>query len=88
MPRLIPAAERIQKARELIQQARDLPVPPGGGRNDFSYIAHVKDFFRQAREMVQFIPRSPSSSAEIKDEVKAIYAEIERADREILSFQH
>jgi hypothetical protein len=47
MSRLIPAAERISRARQLIQQARDLPVPPELGRNDFSYIAQVKDLLRQ-----------------------------------------
>lgn len=37
MSRLIPAAERIIRARELIQQARELPVPPDteGGRSNF-----------------------------------------------------
>ena len=34
MSRLIPAAERIIKARALIQKARDLPVPEEGGRGD------------------------------------------------------
>ena len=43
MSRLIPAAERILRARTLIQQARDLPVPAEGGRGDFSYVAQVKD---------------------------------------------
>jgi hypothetical protein len=43
MPKLIPAAERIVRARKLIQQARDLPVPQGGlGKSDFSYIAQTK----------------------------------------------
>jgi len=53
MSRLIPAAERIMKARELIRKARDLPVPAEGGRADFSYIAQVKDYLRQARELVK-----------------------------------
>ena len=30
MAKLIPAAERIIRARKLIQQARDLPVPTTG----------------------------------------------------------
>jgi hypothetical protein len=84
MAKLIPAAERIARARALIQQARDLPVPAEGGRSDFSYIAKVKDLLRQARDLVKFIPQSPSATDEMKEDVKKIYREIEQADREIL----
>ncbi|MEP0805356.1 MAG: hypothetical protein HRF47_07685 [Chloroflexota bacterium] len=85
MAKLIPAAERIQRARKLIQQARDLPVPTGGlGKSDFSYIAAVKDLLRQARDLVKFIPQTAGVSAEMKEEVKKIYEEIEQATREIL----
>ena len=85
MPKLIPAAERIVRARNLIQQARDLPIPGGGlGKSDFSYIAQVKDLLRQARDLVKFIPQTAGVSAEMKEEVKRVYAEIEQADREIL----
>lgn len=85
MAKLIPAAERIVRARNLIQQARDLLVPQGGlGRSDFSYIAGVKDLLRQARDLVKFIPQTAGVSAEMKEEVKQIYEEIEQADREIL----
>jgi len=83
MPRLIPAAERIVRARALIQQARDLPVPADGGA-DFSYIAQVKDLLRQARDLVKFIPKSPSATQEMKDDVKRIYGETEQAEQEIL----
>jgi hypothetical protein len=85
MPKLIPAAERVVRARKLIQQARDLPVPQGGlGKSDFSYIAEIKDLFRQARDMVKFIPQTAGVSAEMKEEVKRIYEEIEQANRDIL----
>lgn len=85
MAKLIPAAERVIRARKLIQQARDLPVPQGGlGKSELSYIAQVKDFLRQARDMVKFIPQTAGVSAEMKEEVKKIYEEIERADKEIL----
>lgn len=84
MAKLIPAAERIVRARALIQKAREVPIPPEGGRFDFSYIANVKDLLRQARDMVKFISMTPSASAEIKEEVKRIYQEAEQADREIL----
>jgi len=85
MPKLIPAAERVIRARKLIQQARDLPVPEGGlGKSDLSYIAQVKDFFRQARDMVKFIPQTAGVSVEMKEEVKKIYEEIEQANKDIL----
>ena len=85
MPKLIPATERLILSRKLIQQARDIPVPTTGlGKSDFSYIANVKDLLRQARDMVKFIPQTAGVSAEMKAEVKKIYAEAEQANREIL----
>jgi hypothetical protein len=84
MPRLIPAAERIVRARKLIKQARELPVPAEGGRTDFSYIAHVKDLLRQARDLIKFIPLTPSATDEMKEEVKKIYQETDQANQEIL----
>ena len=84
MAKLIPAAERIIRARKLIQQARDLPVPTTGlGKSELSYIANVKDLLRQARDMVKFISMTPSATMEVKEEVKKIYTEIEQADKEI-----
>ena len=84
MSRLIPAAERIKRARGLIQQARDLPVPAEGGRYNFSYVAQVKDLLRQARDLVKFIPNTPSATPEIKDEVARIFQEADQANEEIL----
>lgn len=85
MAKLIPATERILRARQLIQQARDLPVPTTGlGKSDFPYIAGVKDLFRQAKDMVKFIPQTAGVSAEMKEEVKKVYDEIDQASREIL----
>ena len=84
MARLIPAAERIRRARDLIREARALPVPSDGGRGDFSYVAHVKDILRQARDLVKFIPKSPSATDEMKADVTAIYDEAERAEQELL----
>ena len=80
----IPASERIIRARDLIQQARDLPVPPDAGRFDFSYIAKVKDLLRQARDMVKFIPYTPTATSEMKKEVNKIYQEADQANQELL----
>ena len=86
MAKLIPASERITRARKLIQQARNLPVPTEGlGKSDFSYIASVRDLMRQAKDMVKFIPQTAGVSLEMKEEVKRIYAEVEQAEKEILS---
>lgn len=87
MPRLIPAAERIQKARASIQKARDLPIPEEAGRNNLSYIAQVKKLMQEARDLVKFIPMTPSATAEMKADVKLIVEESQRAEREILRGQ-
>jgi hypothetical protein len=84
MAKMIPAAERVVRARQLIQQARDFPIPAELGKNDLSYIAGVKDLLRQARDMVKFIPQTAGVSAEMKEEVRKIYEEIEGANRAIL----
>ncbi len=84
MARLVPAAERIRRANDLIRQARELAVPAEGGRGDFSYIANVKDLLRQARDLVKFIPKSPSATEEMKADVRRIYEESERAEQELL----
>lgn len=84
MPRLIPASERIKRARAFIQKARKLPLPANGNKYDLTYIAQVKDLLRQARDLVKFIPDTPSATVEIKEEVKNIFTEIEQANQEIL----
>ena len=83
MAKLIPSAERIVRARAFIRQAREFPVPAESGKNDFSYIAGVKALLQQARDMVKFIVMTPTATPEMKAEVKAIYAEIEQANRDI-----
>ncbi len=84
MAKLIPAEERLLRARKLIQKARDLPVPDGQGKHDLSYIAGVKDLLRQARDLIKFIPMRAGVSAEMKAEVQKIFAEADAADAEIL----
>jgi hypothetical protein len=84
MARLIPATERIIRARALIQEARDLPIPAEGGKHNFSYIAQVKALLQDARDMIKFIPYTPSATTEIKIEVKKIFQEADQANKEIL----
>ncbi len=84
MSRLIPATERIQKARKCIQEARDLPVPADGGKYNFSYISQVKALLQEARDLVKFIPYQPSATPEIKKEVEKIFQEADQANQEIL----
>lgn len=84
MARLIPAAERIKKARALIQKARSVPVPTEGGLADLGYVAQVKDLLRQARDMIKFLPYSPSTTPEMKQEVETIFAEAAQAEKDIL----
>jgi hypothetical protein len=84
MSPFIPAVERIRRARELIQQARDFPVPADGGKYNFSYIARVKALLQDARDLVKFIPKTPSATAEMKEQVTLILQEADRANQEIL----
>jgi len=84
MAKNLTMVEKIAKARQLIQKARDLPLPAEGGRHDYSYIAKVKDILRQARDLVKFIPLQPSATLEIKEEVQHVLAEADQANREIL----
>lgn len=84
MARMIPAAERIKKARLLIQKARAYPVPAELGRSDLSYIAQVKDLLRQAKDLVKFISYTPTATPEMKAEVEAIFKECEQVQKELL----
>ena len=84
MAKLILAADRIARARALIQKARDLPIPVDGGKFNFSYIAQVKDYLRQARDLVKFIHSRPGATAETKDEARKMLAEADQANNEIL----
>jgi hypothetical protein len=85
MSRLILASERIIRARALIQQARDLPVPPVTGRSDFTYITQVKALLKQAGDLVKFIPDTPSATTEIKNEVKNIFQEIDQTKKDLFN---
>ncbi len=84
MSRLITAAERLQRARQLIQTARDLPIPEGMGWADFSYTAEIKDLMRQGRELIKFIPYTSGISAEIKADAKLVAQEIDQTEKELL----
>ena len=84
MSKMIPSAERIIRARALIQKAREVPVPADGGKYNISYIARVKDYLRQARDLVKFIPLQPTTTPEMKEEVKKVFAEADQANQDIL----
>ena len=81
MPRVITAAEKITHARDLIQKARDLPVPLGAGKYDLSYMAQVKDMLRQAKDLVKFIPKTVGIAPETKEEAKNVMQEAEQAGK-------
>jgi hypothetical protein len=83
MARLIPASERIKRARQLIIEAREYPVPERGGKYDLTYMAHVRGLLREAKDLIKFIPATPSATPEMKAEVKQIMVEVERAGHEI-----
>jgi hypothetical protein len=81
---MIPASERILRAQALIQKAYQIPVPEEGGKHDLSYVASVRDTMQQARDLVKFIPFTPTATDEMKAQVRQIYADAERAVDEIL----
>jgi ABC-type Na+ transport system ATPase subunit NatA len=84
MAKLITAAERILRARKLIQQARETPIPEDTGWTDFSYTAQIKDLMRQARDMIKFIGYTSGIAAEVKAESQVVAGEIDRAEAELL----
>ena len=85
MAKLILAEDRIVKARNLIQKARDLPIPEGGlGKSDLSYVAGVKDLLRQARDLVKLIPMRAGILPELKAEAQKVLQEAAQANQEIL----
>ena len=77
------AAERIEKARQLIQEARELPVPMAGGKFNFDYLVKVKAKLREAREIVKLIPKRVGVSEEIKQAARDVLDEADQADQEI-----
>jgi hypothetical protein len=86
MSRLILAADRILKARALIQKARDFPIPAQaeGGKINYHYIAQIKALLQEARDLVKYISKTPSATAEIKEQANQILQEADRANQEIL----
>ena len=84
MSRLIPAAERILKARALIQKARDVLPPADTIVLDLSYMAEVRDILQQARDLIKFIPYTPSATSEMKQEVAELFKEADLAAKELL----
>lgn len=84
MTKVIPTAERIKKARALIEKARALPLPTEHGWMDLSYTATVKDTLRQARDLVKFVQFMPNAEPETKAEVEHLMQEITAAEKEIL----
>jgi hypothetical protein len=84
MSKLIPTAERISKARALIQKARNIAPPEDRGWSDFGYTAQVKDTLRQAKDMIKFVPMISGVAPELKLEAQQILKEIPQVEKEIL----
>ena len=84
MARLIPAAERISRAKKLIQKARAVPPPPDTTVLDLAYMAEVRDLLQQARDLIKFITYTPSASEEQKRAVTDLFAEADQTERALL----
>lgn len=84
MAKVIPTADRIKKARALIEKAKSIPLPTEHGWMDLSYTANVKDTLRQARDLVKFVQFMPNVPSETKSEVEQLMQDITKAEKEIL----
>lgn len=84
MARMIPAEQRIARAHKLIQKARDLPPPEQDKLLDLTYMAEVRETLQQARDLIKFIPYTPSASAEMKAEVAQLFETIDQTQKELL----
>lgn len=84
MAKVIPTADRIKKARALIEKAKTIPLPSEHGWMDLSYTANVKDTLRQARDLVKFVQFMPNAATETKAEVEQLMQEITTTEKEIL----
>jgi len=85
MSRLILASERVRRARQFIQEARDLPVPPDTELANiiFPTWRRLKLYWQDARDLIKYIPKTPSATAEIKEQVTLLLQEADRANQEI-----
>ena len=70
MAKLIPAAERLIRARKLIQQARDVPFLRRHGQTGFLLHCRSQGLPAAAKDMIKFISMTPTATAEMKAEVK------------------
>ena len=84
MAKVIPTADRIKKARALIEKAKSIPLPAEHGWMDLSYTANVKDTLRQALDLVKFVQFMPNVPSETKSEVEQLMQDITKAEKEIL----
>jgi hypothetical protein len=84
MPKQLTSIEKIARARKLIQQARDVPIPEGSTRFDIAYIGQVKTLLQQARDLVKFIPYQPTATPELKTDVEQIFKDADQANKDIL----
>lgn len=84
MTKLITTEERISKAHEFMQKAQQEHVVSQGTFLDLGYVARVKDFLRQARDLVKYIQFQPSVDADTKRSVLEMMQEMERLEKELL----
>jgi len=84
MSRLITNEDRLKRASVLIQQARQLPVGSDNTFLELGYVAQVKDLLRQARDLVKFIPFSPSADDDMKRATKELLRRLEETEKELL----
>lgn len=85
MAKILTPTMRIEKARRLIQEAREIPVPVNVGWDFLSYTAQVKDKLKQAFELLKLMKHTVSASQAEKEEATAVIQEAADAEKEILA---
>lgn len=84
MSKLITNQERILKAKDLIREAQEIPVDPNAVFMDIGYVARVRDLLRQAKDLIKFIPFSPSANNEMKQIAGDILKHINETENKLL----
>lgn len=84
MAKLITTSERLDKARDLIDQAKNFPIPPATGWQDFGYVAKVKDLLRQAKELIKLIPVTASATPDQIQDARKLLNRFPEIENEIL----
>lgn len=84
LARSLTSAQRITRARALIDQARALQPLDDSLAERLTTLAQARDLLRQARDLVKFISYRPGPSSDEKRAAAELLDEADRAQNELL----